>query len=618
MSLPAQVEVTDAFNRRAKKSQQRPSYTKLLGLSKGQSGRPAYRGIVAEFYSVIQQLVDEVVGSYKWREEVQQLKDARETFYHEGIDNCLAQYGPKVWNDGVADPFTTSPEGVARLVYSNKDDQKKIRTYVYGWILQFAWDKLSKRPPFPNEQETAGSDTTNQSLHIQRSDEIILMPSGTHNLRSETVINSPRDSDTVSRREDIISPNERQYSAPEAQMVPNQPVSQASSPVLSRFRPSVVATGVPAARNNPIPSEGLKSHVEMAPEAPTYIPDNYSNTIAEGVGITSRHAARRNPSRKRRRSTVHYLPGTSFKALQSSNRTDRAPYLKRKGFSGGLSYPSPPVMDSDDLQHEEESGHAVIDATLSRNNNIPGRSTTTHPLPISPQDMTESPLICVAVTQPEPVIIPRVSEPAFNIQDDMDSVQGDPSEPQLGEDLPPTSAAEGGIHKLIVKLKLRNSATTLRLDRKRLALKLPDALDLSWEQPALLEETLELISSLRPSNAKSPLHQILNQWFELVYILVDFRKSTEFYGNQQAWNAHLDSLDPDARMSAMRCRIQASIVMGEWREKHCEVSVRDFCRDVTHIILGMADWMMVLNTADVEVLKGRMREFIQSILTWFT
>lgn len=124
MCSPMPARNTNDSNPHTKKPKQ-CSYTKLLGLSQGQGGRPAYRGILKEFKSATSELVDELVGEFMWKEDIQSLKNEQEIFYHRGIEECLAQYGPKIWNDGVSSPYTTSPDDNVHLVYDNKEDQTK-------------------------------------------------------------------------------------------------------------------------------------------------------------------------------------------------------------------------------------------------------------------------------------------------------------------------------------------------------------------------------------------------------------------------------------------------------------------------------------------------------------
>lgn len=120
MSSPALADNTDTSN--TIKGPRKHSFAKRLGLIE-RSGRPAYRGLLNDFHEATNRLVNDLTGTYRWREEVQRLKTVGPAFRHEGIENCLAEYGPQVWNDGVSEPFRTNPEGNTRLVYKHKDDQ---------------------------------------------------------------------------------------------------------------------------------------------------------------------------------------------------------------------------------------------------------------------------------------------------------------------------------------------------------------------------------------------------------------------------------------------------------------------------------------------------------------
>ncbi|KAF1845534.1 uncharacterized protein K460DRAFT_246190, partial [Cucurbitaria berberidis CBS 394.84] len=194
-----------------------------LSLSKGPSGPPKFTGVVKKFYQATQSLVDDLVGRYNSREEVQQVIQAQRTFHHEATEDCLAQYGSKIWSDGVSRPFTTTIDGdiyPQRLVYANKDDRSRIRTYVYCLVLQRACHKLGKKSSHSEEDHFVITETTHASPRPPINGQTSLLPPDPD--ISPGGMTDPLSSNGISYRDKRRDPlDARHYPVPVAQMFPS-------------------------------------------------------------------------------------------------------------------------------------------------------------------------------------------------------------------------------------------------------------------------------------------------------------------------------------------------------------------------------------------------------------
>ena len=123
-----------------------------------------------------------------------------------------------------------------------------------------------------------------------------------------------------------------------------------------------------------------------------------------------------------------------------------------------------------------------------------------HGLPITWDEyVSDTAISASAGPNLEPSRVQAIQDEA-NADDDIDSVQGSGLSSSAVDASGSSIEIEENI-SLIVRLKLNHVAATQRkLNRRRLALKLPIAFDIDHPKPGLLEETINLIANLREAD----------------------------------------------------------------------------------------------------------------------
>jgi hypothetical protein len=91
----------------------------------------------------------------------------------------------------------------------------------------------------------------------------------------------------------------------------------------------------------------------------------------------------------------------------------------------------------------------------------------------------------------------------------------------------------------------------------------------------------------------------------------------KFRGDRKAWHVHLNSLEPRLRFENDECWGEASIRLEKWRMQHPNTVMYAWSRDVTRVLIEMADWGRTLKAGDMEELKRRILELNHSVLAWF-
>jgi hypothetical protein len=112
------------------------TYTDLVGFrklshSKSRCGHQVYKGVVGSFYKLATStLVHALAKEYRSLAQLHNAINAQPYFTHKGIEDCLSEYGPKIWSDGLETPFMTHTDTKeenetsypCRLIYENKAD----------------------------------------------------------------------------------------------------------------------------------------------------------------------------------------------------------------------------------------------------------------------------------------------------------------------------------------------------------------------------------------------------------------------------------------------------------------------------------------------------------------
>ncbi|KAH7083485.1 hypothetical protein BKA63DRAFT_153945 [Paraphoma chrysanthemicola] len=280
-------------------------------------------------------------------------------------------------------------------------------------------------------------------------------------------------------------------------------------------------------------------------------------------------------NRKRRRLTIDVNECTSFSSLQNKGKLKPVRQIRRKGSSSGLS-----------------RIHLLSEC---RNNGEHRQSPVDDPsIPDSSDQVT-------TVGNEN-----STTESTANRVNDVDSVLGDEAVAEVEEQETGLLAMEGTHSSLIVRLKLSSiQATHLRNDRRRLAYHLSLCFDTDAQAQSPCKKTMDLIRNLWSSD-QTRLRESLNhafksydtalsRWQRCIEIFTTFQERTQFRGESSTWNAHLGSLQINARREARRNFLDAVVQMGDWLDELSNISIQRFSDDVAVALLTMADWVNTMN-----------------------
>lgn len=481
--------------------------------------------------------------------------------------------------------------------------------------------------------ELSTDNTTSRSRYARHDTNVLPSPES-DNSHESTSNDSHVIGGAAERQDRNVSYPARHYPVPFAPMISNATWDHDLVPRISEPGTSLSASEAVTGFNTSITDRERELHVECAERHPAIASDTILDTSQTRLGPPIEDLASKNLPRKRGRSTVEERQGTNFKVLRSSGRTNPEPRLKRKGSLSGQSclFSRPLSSDGNRGDIQEALANQNDRLNVSTSGHVLNHETDGgfHEVPMSPNDFVDYNRIHDFHPNPNNAMIAEDNEGYNGVRnDEVDSVQGS-SEDGQDEGPPPQETVGPQGSSLVVKLKLSHAAGKLKLDRKRLSLKFPKALNLSWEQPQLLKETLTLISRLKTANKRRleqcsgtsnniTYQQILDHWLDFVQIFLDFQQTAVFDGDREKWNAHLQALTPAARFTASECHIAASISLDEWRlnKARANISIDTFSSEVTPVIVAMAEWLRPFQASDIEELKDRMVRLNQSIFDFF-
>jgi hypothetical protein len=415
-----------------------------------------------------------------------------------------------------------------------------------------------------------------------------------------------------------------------ARMAPSLDRVDSVRPQPSTFQSTVADAGLLVRTNSTGTRKARQTIEDSVEERSIDEPDASLNEFSDMVAIPGESADCRMSPRKRKRSARGETSDTNFRTLQSAGGTRGAVRLMRKSSSDGISRPSAaaalPSEDVDGLDEEElgssRTGRVACSSASDRQSTI----ANIHGLRMTwDESVGDTAIGASAGPKLGPSRTQAIQDEA-NVDDDINSVQG--SGPSSSAVEAPESLVEIEENpSLIVRLKLNHAAATQRkLNRRRLALKLPIAFDLDHPKPGLLEETIKLIAKLRETDkvrledsfgdGQAPYQMIIDQWLEFVSIYLQFCDKTDFHEDRPAWDEYLISLEPRVRFAKDGYWGEANLHLEEWRTEN-PVVMSEWSRDVTCVLIEMAEWRRTLKTADVEELKRCVLGFNRNVLDWF-
>jgi hypothetical protein len=421
------------------------------------------------------------------------------------------------------------------------------------------------------------------------------------------------------------------YRIPVVQMVSSCDHTNSMRPQSTAAQLNVEDTGTPGPTNSTLTLVEHQCEEDELDERSTYRPDAFLDASVDMVATHGESADRRVSPRKRKRSARGDPSNSNFRKLQTVGRTRGAVRLKRKGSLGGISRPSitvSPSADADGLDREEFKDNRNGRGTCSTANGRLSTVAAFHGLPMAWDEPVSNTSIDPSAARNFDENMPGSTQNAASEDRDIDSVQGSRRTSPVVEEPRPSIQDEEN-PTLIVKLKLnhaaRHAAARRRLDRKRLALKLPLAFEPNHAKSGLLKETIKLVASLRGTDKlrledsfgdyQAPYQMIIDQWLEFVTIYLQFREKADFHDDRNAWDTYMNSFG--SRFAKHNTWGEASVRLEEWRLAHPKTVMYEWSRDVTCVLIEMAEWGGSLKTGDVEELKKRVLEFNHSVLVWF-
>tara|TARA_R110002003_G_scaffold878_7_gene21723 strand:- start:1160 stop:1876 length:717 start_codon:yes stop_codon:yes gene_type:complete len=214
----------------------------------------------------------------------------------------------------------------------------------------------------------------------------------------------------------------------------------------------------------------------------------------------------------------------------------------------------------------------------------------------------------------------------FNLEDDVDSVQGSPRA-SAHTRRPTASKAPGPDDRprLVVPLRVGPPSQDLENLRQRLASKLLDILSAGLRQPSilLLTDTVDIMEriwkadQLRLENVfgtrYNRLRGVFTQWLQCVKGVVEFCTLTGFSGDVTTRDAFLQDLSEELSEAAVKAFIHALSDRSSWRSEP-DWTQEAFGRDIASVLLDLASWGGMMRPSMMENLTSR---FTGEVLAWF-
>lgn len=636
------------------------TYTNLLGLSKlsqskSRSGPPAYTGRVREFHEAIRAAADELSRRYDSVSELHETIKTQEYFAETVIDEIIRVYGPVIWNDGRSGFLTMiddekdeagRPVYPRHLIYNNERDRVRlvvpvflkpcqiklrcscsIRTFIYCLTLERTCRNMRITGPHTSDDGNTQmelQDSAPRDLRVANSNVTALdpdtVPVGSREITTRT---SVPPNETGSRRLQEAC----DYQVPVARMVTTMSTDGASSSS-TMPQPDTVAVSL-AIRNSVTDTEDHTQSSEASHSGSLCMPtpslDQAPSTNSGQRGETRQSRLRR----KRRRS----LQGggeadTNPSLLQLSEPTSRSVRAKRTDYSHGVSCLTSTRVASEATDMPEDEGLTNTTSNQTTRNQTNDTACATYRSGISTDTNCESDNDAIAVTTAL-AQYRRTADPDVHISEgsngEVDSVVGSPRPSLVAEE-----QDEDNEPTLVVKPKIGSpeQIDLRRRYRRRLAAKIPSALEMWNQQPKLVEEMVALLKSIRELDAPlfqngsggihAPYQLVLDQWLKLVDIYLRFRKDAEFNDDLSTWNTYCDSLESRERLRKDEIENVASLDVYNWSFEHHTYKTDEWSRRATSTLLDMACWRRALKKEDIEEIRRRFLEFTGGLVKWST
>ena len=495
-----------------------------------------------------------------------------------------------------------------------------IRTFVYCLILQRTCRNMRNKRILREEEDAIAMEAPYTSTRSSRIEQSCVLPPDPDLVSAFPSNDASYGTAASGTGEASRSRATEQYQVPVARMVPT--ANSFSPTVAPQLNAAVLGLG---SGDSVADAEGGFQLNEASPQMQSVASDP---SLAEVSDIPPGHEEAINPrhgAQKRKISVHEEATSTEFLPSRSGGTTKRALRLRRTTFSAGPSRLPSPRASSEEME-------MILDQTTSD---------ITDPRydVVSDSERDDNDVIAVTNGRLQEVPITPATGPTSEDRDyEIDSVQGSPRQSPAAEAQPsPPQDAEGEgeveeeeTPSLIVKLKLINpyEIAQRRLRRHRLALQLPQAFAMPTQHPEALENTVKLITEIRALDCKrfnqvfgeryATRQLILDQWLDFIDIYLRFRREADFHDDLSIWDAHLDSLEPKKRFAKAGCLSEACVSLMEWRLENPTFSMLECSRDVTWVLVQMAEWKRTLKTADVEEIKMRVVEFHRSLLALFS
>jgi hypothetical protein len=198
------------------------------------------------------------------------------------------------------------------------------------------------------------------------------------------------------------------------------------------------------------------------------------------------------------------------------------------------------------------------------------------------------------------------------------------------EDPVEVSVESGPSQSLQVESAAQQSAAqspSLIIKRKRLALQLLQVLQPEIPDLTVLHGLAAPVKLLRVVDDQrlrqcfgdvcGPLSDALDQWLELLDILVNFQEAASFDCGRRSWDQHLRSLQQDSRVSALALEREASIATQLWISKQRNFTVHWCSAQVVKALVAMAQWKETPDEETTRKIMDRLLQCNKSLVAWF-
>ncbi|KAJ5027700.1 hypothetical protein J3E72DRAFT_384242 [Bipolaris maydis] len=603
-------------------------YTDLLGfrkLSKRSSrrGTQDFIGKPGEFYNASKNVAEVISRRYGSYTDLHERIKTQNDFREQEIEDLIENYGPIIWNDGQPNFVTkTDDQGEKHqsypryLIYTDRNDKVKIRTYIYCLVLQCTSCRMRGRLTNEIAVQAGLPRAASYSPEIGQSN-------ATSPDLDTTSITSPR-ATAINTMSSVSSVGKRSrdhnhHNVAVAQMVPNTYTEGASSSSVM-LQSTAVESVLPMRNSTTAADEDGQARETSCSDDPrmTTPPLDQVPSPNSDEEETDGHSIHNKRARYNQGETAL----TKFRLGKLNGSARRTARLKRRGYSSPwVGSDIPPVTTAD--AGEQENTEPAPESATNDNPNGLVSACTSHDSTDTAQECDNEVIAVTSVQEEQTRLTPSATPALETRHEEASSVQNSPR---------PSLAAEVRVSveptAQIVALPSEDQPENIQccFYRARLASILPHAFDLQTQHTQVLEDTITLIADIRSLEAtlsKSSVDNriatynfVLDQWLSLVAIYLTFRRAIDFHDTQEAWTAHLLSLPPTERWVREEPHHTASVSFQQWRLRNGSLAAPVWSREITSALLKTAKWRRQRETDDVDEMNRRVQKFNSGLIEW--